>query len=624
MIKCCCIYNIHELFHEVNQSRRYDIPPRTSLSDHNFSSRVHETESSDGFAVHPQWNQSSSPQGFGLQLAPPTQGPAIVFSRGSSDSGHTIQHMSETGDKHHTWLATNQTFPPQESSPGENKNNISSTTGQVFDKASQHNVAGNIPQAFTSAFPFSRNRTQNQNMAPLGGQVANSQPASLNHVNEFGERAQANQSEMLSTRDMSQLSGTDQICIKDRAIQILAAEAGSQPSVTYGASLHGTPSKVMHNLWTNVLSRQHSTALKIPSQPKQINYCEMTTESKKLDDQDPNEDGNELSAIGVCSAYSNSSVINVLKESPGEQTLFENVVGAEDAAVVSHLKEPFVKCVASQPSLAVTSRDIEALNRSLRPNKVLNPNFSLLNQVQSMRNVDIDPSNREAKRLKVSDNMVDKQHVDSNHGQQSSYGYDNLVKDVSGNSSSIPSSQPSILCLSEKPHDGMGMNASSQEVIENDQENSLNVSDSNNAKSNRNDHSLINPHMAPSWFEQYGTFKNVKILPNYDGQKITAAKIMDQPFILSNQSDGLHFQNSIDQVNSFNDAQLGSPRHNPMPASVASENVCSQLSTPTGEPDLLILRPKKRKTATSELLSWHKELTQGSERLRDLRWLPVI
>ncbi|XP_045825181.1 uncharacterized protein LOC123917486 [Trifolium pratense] len=568
--------------------------------------RVPETESSDGFSVHPQWNRSSSVQGFGLQLAPPTQGPAMVFSRGPSDSGFTTPHMSETGDKGHTRLATNQTFPPQESSPRENRNNISSATGQIFDNASQYNVLGNIPQAFTSGFPFSRNRTQNQN----------NQPASLNHLDEYGERAQASQPEIASTQDMSQLSGTDQIHLRDRATQILAEEAGNQSSGTYGASLHGTPSKVIHNLWTSVSNRQHPNASKIPSQPKQINDCEMKADSKNPGDRSPEEDGREISNIGVCS----NSVGNVLKESPDQRTLPESVVGAEDATVPSDLKEPVVKCVsdASQPNLAVTSRNNEVLGRSFRPNNVLNHNFSLLDQVQSIRNMDIDPNNREAKRLKVAENMVDKQNVGYNHGQQLPYGYDNVVKDVSGNNSSVPSSDPSILCMTAKPHDGQDINATSQEVIGDDQKNYLNVSDSNKSIFIRSGHSLINPQMAPSWFEQYGTFKNGKMLPIYDAQKITAAKVMDQPFIIPNQSDSLHFQNSTEQVNSLSDAQLGSTKDGPLPASVGSEHACSQLSTPTCEPDLLILRPKKRKSATSELLSWHKELTQGSERLRDL------
>ncbi|KEH33142.1 hypothetical protein MtrunA17_Chr3g0086561 [Medicago truncatula] len=572
--------------------------------------RVPEIESSDGFAVHPQWNRSYSSQGFSLQLAPPTQGPAMVFSRGSLDSGLTTPHMSETGDRGHTKLATNQTFPSQESSPGENRNNVSSTTGQVFDMASHYNVVGNIPQAFTSGFPFSKNHTQNQIMAHLGGQVANNQSASLNQIDEYGERAQASRPEMVSTQDMSMLSGTDQIRLRDRAIQILAAESGSQPSGTYGASLHGTPSKVIHNLWTSVSSRQHPNTLKVPSQPKQ-NDCEMKADSKNLGDQGQENDGNEFPAIGGSSAYSNSSVQNVLKEIPEQRTLSENAVGDEEVVVPSHLKEHVVKCVsdASQPSLAATSINNEALGRSLRPNNVLNHNFSLLGQVQSMRNMEIDPSNREAKRLKVSDNM-DKQQVDSNYGQQLSY----VVKDASGNNSSIPSN---ISHLSAKPHDGHDTNATSQEVIGDDQENYLNVSDSNKAISTRSGHSLINPQMAPSWFEQYGTFKNGATLPIYEAQKITATK-MDQPFIIPNQSDSLHFQNSTERVNSLGDAQLGSTRHCPMLASVGSENVCSQLSIPMGEPDLHNLRPKKRKSATSELLSWHKELTQGSERLRDL------
>lgn len=574
-----------------------------------------EAESSDGSGVHPQWNQSSSSQGFGLQLALPTQRPPMVSSHDSSRTGLIAPHVSETGDKGNTWLATNQTFPSQESSHGEIRNNISSTTGQIFDKASQYSVLGNIPQVFTSGFPFSGIHTQNQNMAHLGGQVANSQSTSLNQIDEYCERAQTSQSEMASAQDMSQLSGTDQIRLRDPAIQNLAAEAGGQPFVTHSASLHGTPSKVIHNLWTSVSSKQHRNASKIPSQPQQINDFEMTTGSKNPGEKDSEKYGNGHSGIGPCSAYSNSSVENVLKESSGKQTLPESIAAAEEAAGASHLKEP-----ACQPSLAATSRDIEALGHSLRPNNVLNYNFSLLDQVQSMRNVEIDPSNRDAKRLKVSDDVVDKQQVDSNHGQQLPHGYDSVVNDVSGNNSCMPSSDPSMPCFSTKPHDGQDINPTSQEVVGYGQKNALNVSDSNKAISVRRDHSLINnPQMAPSWFEQYGTFKNGKILPMYDVQKMTAAKITDQPFTVPNQSDSLHFRNSINQVNSLSDAELGSTRQSPMPASVTSENVHYQLSSPTVESDLLIMRPKKRKSATSELIPWHKELTHGFERLRDLR-----
>ena len=61
-----------------------------------------------------------------------------------------------------------------------------------------------------------------------------------------------------------------------------------------------------------------------------------------------------------------------------------------------------------------------------------------------------------------------------------------------------------------------------------------------------------------------------------------------------------------------------------MSASAASKHVDPQLLTPAVEPGLLVTRPKKRKSATSELIPWHKELLQGSERLRDIRWLPKL
>ncbi|KAK7301565.1 hypothetical protein RJT34_12432 [Clitoria ternatea] len=589
--------------------------------------RMPETESSDGTVVHPQQNQSSLSQGFGLQLAPPSQRLPVVSSHGSSETDRSTPPLAETRDKGHTWLATNHNFPSRESSHGEPRNNISSTKGQTFDKT-QYSVLGNIPQVFTHGFPFSRIHTQNQNLANFGGQVANSQSAkvtfpAMNQTGEYCERAQTSQSELASAQDMSQLSGIDQNCLRDPAIQILTSEAGAQPSVTFRASPCSTPSKVTHNVWTTVSSKQHHpNASRFLSQPQQMNDCEMTTGSQKPGNEGSEKDGIDLSGIGPSSVYSNSSVGNLLKESSLQQTLPESVVAAEAAAGASHLKEPVVKHTsdASQPSPAATSRDIEAFGRSLRPNIILNKNFSLFDQVQSMRNVETDPSNQDFKRLKVSDNVVEKQLVDSNHGRPHlSYGYDtSMVKDGSGNNPT-PSSDPNMLSFSTKSHNGQDTNASSEEVDGNDEKIALNVTDSNRTTSLKGDQSLVNPQMAPSWFERYGTFKNGKMLPTY-GLKMAASKIMDQPFIVPNQSDSLHFHNSIEQVNSVSDAQaqLSNTRLSPVPASVASEHVDSQILAPVIAPGLLIMRPKKRKSATSELLPWHKELLQGSEKLRDI------
>ncbi|KAL3024889.1 hypothetical protein AAZX31_04G149400 [Glycine max] len=591
------------------------------------SPRVPETESSDGSVAHPPQNQSFLSQGIGLQLAPPTQRFPVVCSHGSSETDHTTPHVSETRDKDHTWLGTNQTFPSRDPSHGELRSNISSTAGQIFDKVSQYGVLGNIPQSFTSGFPFSRIHSQNQNLANLGGQVANTQPAnvaftaSMNQTDEYCEKAQTSQPELASAQDMSQLSDMDEDRLRDPAIQILTAEAGTQPSVTFSASPHGTPSKVAHNVWTSFSSKQHPNASRFLSQPQQINDCEMITSSQKPGDEGLEKDGNDHSGTDPCIAYSNSSVGNSLKEISAQKTLPESVVAAEQASCSSYLKETVGQHMfdASQPSPTATPRDIEAFGRSLRPNIVLNHNFPLLDQVQFTRNTETDPSNRDVKRLKVSDNMVvDKQLVDSNHGQQLSYGYDNVVKDGSGNNS-MPSSDPNMLSFSTKPLDRQDTNASSQEKVGYGEKIALNVDDSNKATSVKSNYSLVNPQMAPSWFERYGTFKNGKMLPMYNVQKMTAAKIMDQPFILPNQSDSLCFHNSVEQIQSVSDAQLSNASESPMSASAASKHVDPQLLTPAVEPGLLVTRPKKRKSATSELIPWHKELLQGSERLRDIR-----
>ncbi|KAF7838519.1 uncharacterized protein G2W53_007001 [Senna tora] len=586
--------------------------------------RVPEAEASDGSVAQTPRNQSSLSQGFGLQLAPPTQLHPMVSSHGSSETVLPTSHVaSETADKGHMWLASTQTLPPRESLHGELRNNISGASGQVFDKSSQFSVLGNIPQAFTSSFPFSRMHTQNQNMANLGGPVANAQRAN-NKIDEYRERAQASQYEFPSAPEMSQLSGTDQIRPGDHALQISASEAGTAPqsSVNFGASQHGAPSKVLHNVWTNVSSKQHPNPSKIPSRLHPNNDCEMSTGPQKPGDEDSEKDGNEFSGVGPSSLYSNSSGAKeqLLKESSGQQMLPECADSAEEAVSALHGKESVMKCMpdASHSSPATTSRDIEAFGRSLRPNNLLHQNFSLLNQVQSMKNTEIDSSNRDVKRFKVSDNVMDPQPVSSNRGQQ--YGYNAMAKDLSGNHSSVLSSDPSILNFSTMPGDGRDTNASSQEVPGYGQRNAINASGSNTVTSVRSEHSSISPQMAPSWFEQYGTFKNGKILPVQDVQKMTPPKMMDQSLIVQNQSDSLQVHNSMEQVNSLSDTcQFGNARQSPTPVSVASEHVPSQLLPPSAvEPDMAIVRTKKRKSATSELVPWHKELTQDSERLHNI------
>ncbi|CAI8610120.1 unnamed protein product [Vicia faba] len=504
-------HNILELLHKVDQSREHGFATNTSTSNCHLSSRVMDTESSNGSIVHPQQNQSSSSQGFGLQLAPPTQRLPAASSHASS---HVASEMIDKG----TWLADAQAIPSRESS---------------------HEIRNNIAGS-------PRVHAQNQNMASLGGQVANNQcdsashvdrMASANQIDEYCERAQTSQSAVSSAQDLPMLSGINQIHPGDPAMQISALDAGTapHPSVKFNPSLHGTPSKVLRNVWTNVSGMQQPNALKAPSHPQPNSIFETASRPQKPPIEDSENDANDRS---------------------GKQTLLEVVDAADGTANASCVKEHIVKSIpdASQSSQAATPRDIEDFGRSLKPNTFLHHNFSTLNQIQSRKNMEFNPIDQDVNKFKVSDDVGDRQ-FDSNHGQRS-YGYNYAVEDVLGNNSAVPG-------------DGREANASSEEVVEYGQKNAANS---------------------------------------------------NKPFIVKNQSASLHLGNSMEQVSSLNNTdQHGHARPSPVPTSVASVNVPSQLLPPAVEPDLHVERPKKRKSATSELMAWHEELKQGSERLRDIR-----
>ncbi|CAI8615022.1 unnamed protein product [Vicia faba] len=114
---------------------------------------------------------------------------------------------------------------------------------------------------------------------------------------------------------------------------------------------------------------------------------------------------------------------------------------------------------ASQSSQAAAPRDIEDSGWSLKPNTFLRHDFSTLNQMQSRKNMEFNPIDQDVNKIKVSDDVGDRQ-FDSNHGQRS-YGYNYAVEDVLGNNSAVPG-------------DGREANASSEEVVEYGQKNAAN------------------------------------------------------------------------------------------------------------------------------------------------------
>lgn len=122
--------------------------------------------------------------------------------------------------------------------------------------------------------------------------------------------------------------------------------------------------------------------------------------------------------------------------------------------------------------------------------------------------------------------------------------------------------------------------------------------------------------------EQYGAFKKGQMLPIYDAQKIATMKAADKGFIVGWPSDNLHALDSSEQVNAADASQLDGTRQNSNLMPIASGHISCQL-LPPGIPNqnLIVMRAKKRKSMTFELVSWHREVTQGRSRPQDIRYL---
>lgn len=123
------------------------------------------------------------------------------------------------------------------------------------------------------------------------------------------------------------------------------------------------------------------------------------------------------------------------------------------------------------------------------------------------------------------------------------------------------------------------------------------------------DHQQISPQMAPSWYSQYGTFKNKLVQPVNDTGRFTPLKMGEKSSNVGSSADGSH---DVQSPKQFNMQQTS--------GSAPGAETPSSESLPHGATEKLLKfdKPKKRKTATSELLSWNKQFTQCPQRLKTL------
>ncbi|XVE56830.1 hypothetical protein DITRI_Ditri04bG0042200 [Diplodiscus trichospermus] len=632
--------NMLELIQKVDRPREHGTAATNlSTSERNLSSEMPDAETSDGSVGQFQHNRPSASQGFGLQLGPPSQRftiPGRAISSESFPQGvnplNSVHVSSEVGRKGHTWLGPIASV--QSSTHGaSHRESRNSVSGQTSDKGSQYNAQGIVSAGFTSDYLNLKSNLQSQHGIGVGSQLTPNESidapsgglaSQLQQTDDSSERAQDSQlgrksapripktapANDLASSEASWPSG-NQNHVRDpgQHFPVLEATPASQPSAMAESSQQGIFTK-MPNVWTSVSAPQHllgaqssqaSQNLLKPHQQSNSNLEKTLPETKRLDDQIACTGGVGQSELPAGSAKQ-QSFVGEAQPAKARQVLLEN-----DAS-----KNP-----------ASMERDIEAFGRFLRPNNAVNQNYSLLHQVQAMKNTEIDPSNRSVKRFKVpnSDSGLAAQQVSSQGAEQLSYGSNTMVRDAAVNRHLVPSGDPKMLGFSSNTGDNHDKQLSANDMLPYARDDSLHFFNANNSAANlRGENPQISPQMAPSWFDRFGTFKNGNMLPIYNARTVAMMKATGKAFVVGRPSDGLHVLNSSEQLNGSADAsQLDNAQQSSNLMPIASEHISSHsLSSDITNQNLVVLRAKKRKNMTFEPLPWNIEVTQGSQRLQNI------
>ncbi|KAJ4960749.1 hypothetical protein NE237_020659 [Protea cynaroides] len=661
-----------------DRNRSFEMPE--SEASETFVSHLRRTQSSasQGFGLRlapPSQRLPVSSHAF------PSESSSQAFNE--HDSRHADPEVAEKGQ---TWLASTAPVQslshPDEMSQREHWDNKTSISEKAGNENSLSNMQGKSA-AFTSALSYSRSQLQSQGGQeprdfPLNGPF-DSLASRLTQTNNSHDRVASDQSAQASLPGASgrvvpfnrgppaetsqSVSTSSYLRISGQELPALDSVPVSQPLVTLtsGISQQGAFSKMLHNVWNNASSRQRLFPFISPSN----NNLETTLWAQKQGDQDIKKGVNSSLESGA--GFVTPQGFPHSEDQPGKESSWQQVPSemteqAPQTAAASRSQDYVAKqlvdanSVASASSLAhrhqqeidrrrngkdlvsqtehlsiqnptSSNRDVEVFGRSLTPVNA-HQNYSLLHQMQAMKDVETDPSKRVLKKLKEPDFDPDGQQAAVMAGQQLLYGYNAMARDAVDNEMNsaaqrgpFSSGDTKMLSFSSEVRDDANANVASQLIPSQDMvtfggNDSQNHSSSTNIPSSRAEHSKISLQMAPSWFEQYGTFKDVQMLSMYDARR--TAKTAAQQFFFGKPPESLPTHIRSEHVNAADASQVSGGWQ-----STTSTVVSEQSSPHSSAPDvtdqsLAIVRPKKRKSATSEFLPWNKEVTQGSQRLHNI------
>ncbi|KAJ0235310.1 Dentin sialophosphoprotein-like protein [Hirschfeldia incana] len=493
-------------------------------------------------------SQSSASQGFNLQLAPPSQSAPSPGDVQPNNSLHTAREKG-TGQSRFAPWASNQSSPQQ-----------STYQGPISGIPVERNI--------TSGFPYPRGYHQNQLLpAAIRQSVSNHLVGSSSELStpQVKEREECSDFEQRghSAQTSSSLNPTTH-STKENSAEGFTMLSAPHPPVASSSPTQSSSSGMMSDSRACISAPQHRFWNQ-PSKPQpdvlrshsfSNSHVEGSFSSQEKKNRLSSQNRGDISLSG-------RDTVNILglpsKDMGSKQT--------SDAASM------FSKMIQSNH---------QTFDSSLSSNNL--PKDNLGQDEHMAGSGEGDAPKIPVKR--VDNSSVHLQTVASKGEQQSPSRSDGLVRD------------------------GLNQKDTANQMLHFGKRVSESFSIKNQSASGRADHQQISPQMAPSWYSQYGTFKNGVVQPVNDTGRVTPLKIGEQSSDVGSSAGGLL---SVPSSKQFN------VQH--MPGSTPGAETPSSESLAHGDTDKLlnvVVKPKKRKTATSELQSWNKEVMQGSLRLKTL------
>ncbi|XP_070660767.1 uncharacterized protein [Malus domestica] len=510
-----------------------------------------------------------------------------------------MQMDSNLRGKNQTWstLSPSQPLPQShESSPRSRWDDKFGIGGQSSSPTSYKH--GNSIAESTSSPTFSRNQLQTQHLFNV--------PGPSNQTTLPGSSAKHAPSNLALSQDTSQ-----QIFVNSGGQQfpVLEAVPVSQPPFMSGMPARGGVSVKPQSLWTNNQSQQHLSGMETTS-----------LASKELNGLNTQDSGYRSSEFG----HSHTSLqgFNSAQEKQEEERMFDasqtgvrNVSDPSDFASGTLLNHSHLQDLGGihhndSNGLAPSARNLGFLGHALKHSHGFRHDHSRLHQVQGTKNEEADPSRRD----------LDVQQVTAMAGQQSIYGHN---KDGELNSPSAhklsPLGNSNATNFLTDAREGLSVKTSSESAFQAQGMVAFGESDSqspsigNDVLPNYAETSQPNLSMASNWFKQYGTFRNGQMQPTYDAR---LARSSAGQTSLVKPSQSLNIHSSVEQIDASEANRVWPSTATNL---VTSEPFVAPYVLPSEVIDetMAIVRPKKRKIETSELLPWHK-VTEGSKRVQDV------